>query len=146
MRKKSSHRKANWKSIYIQIHALFFIFREKLVLGFFSFLAKKLKTWNACLKLIEGFLQIYTFQNIYFRLIPSDTLNLVTVTASYLTHPNVNILYFLFSYCILLSSQQSVWSTIPFQSPESYVASVWLHGYSALSSWNSLRSCTARVF
>lgn len=115
--KKSSYRKANWKSIYTQIHALFFIFREKLILFFFSFLAKKLKIWNVCLKLIEGFLQIYTFQNIYFRLIPSDTLSYCD---SILSNPlqckysllPVQLLHLMFSL------QKSVWSTIRFQSPE----------------------------
>lgn len=117
-RKKSSYRKANWKSIYTQIHALFFIFREKLIL-FFSFFAKKLKTWNMCLKLTEAFLQICTFQYMYFRVILSDTLKR-SYCDSILSNPPqckypllpVQLLHLMFS------SQQPIWSTIPFQSPE----------------------------
>lgn len=71
----------------------------------FIFFAKELNIRNACLKviqLIQGvFYKSITFQKICFTFTPSDPFNLVTVTASSLTHPNANITYFLFSYYIL---------------------------------------------
>lgn len=80
-----------------------FLFLQKF---FFLFFLSKAEDMKHCLRLTEAFLQIYTFQNIYFRLYLL-THNLDTVTASYLTHPNVNVLYFLFSCCIFCFPRSS---------------------------------------
>lgn len=59
-------------------------------------------------QLIEGvFNKSITFEMTCFMVTPSDPFNLVTVTASYLTHPSVNIICFLFRYCILFFSCNS---------------------------------------
>lgn len=95
-----SHRKTNWRSTYTYKFIYYFSNLGK----FLIFFAKKLNVWNVYLKVVQlrWFSQVYYFsKKTCFTVTPSDPFNLVTVTASYLTHPNVNITYFLFSYYIL---------------------------------------------
>lgn len=70
--------------------------------GFFRKGAKHMRRVPESSSLIEGvFLQIYYFSKNMLYGHTSDPFNLVTVTASYLTHRNINITYFLLSYYIL---------------------------------------------